>query len=159
MQELQQDNIVIEDMLKAIADNKALLLFNTIALEEGAQIQIQKLGLTSKQYYSRISRLTKTGLITKRNGSYYLTLLGKIWYEIHVMTCKVLTYNWRLKAVESIQTSAPGCARLPQGEFSKLVDILIDDSKIKDMVMGALTTTDLTAVSDNKEKIKKSECK
>ena len=157
MLELQQDNLVIEDLLKTISDNKALLLFNTIALEEGAQIQIQKLGLTSREYYSRISRLTKTGLITKRNGNYYLTLLGKIWYEIHVMMCKVLKCHWKLKAVESIQTSAPGCARLPEEEFSKLVDMLIDDSKVKDMVVGALTTTNLTALSDNKKKIKKLE--
>jgi hypothetical protein len=135
-----------------------LPLFNTIALEEGTQIQIQKLGLTSKEYYSRISRLTKTELITKRNDNYYLTLLGKILYEIHVMTCKVLKYHWKLKAVKSIQTSAPGCSRLPEEEFYKLVDILIDDSKIKDMVMGALTTTDLTALSDNKKKINKLEC-
>jgi hypothetical protein len=74
------------------------------------------------------------------------------------MTCKVLKYHWKLKAVESIQTSAPSCSRLPEEEFYKLVDILIDDSKIKDMVMGALTTTDLTVLSDNKKKIKKLEC-
>ena len=54
-------------------------------------------------------------------------------------TCEVLRYHWKLKAIESIQMSAPGCVRLPEEEFSKLVDILIDDYKMKDTVMKAIT--------------------
>jgi hypothetical protein len=136
---LKKENVSIEDILRALSDNKALVLFNTIALAEGTQIQIRKIGLTTRQYYSRLSRLTESGLITRKNGTYFLTLLGRIVYEIHVTTCEVLRYHWKLKAIESIQMSAPGCVRLPEEEFSKLVDILIDDYKMKDMVMKAIT--------------------
>lgn len=52
--------------------------------------------------------------------------------------CEVLRYYWKLKAIESIQVSAPGCARLLEEEFSKLVDTLIDDPKIKNLVMKAI---------------------
>ena len=37
---LEIENVTIEEILKAISDNKALALFNTIALAEGSQIHI-----------------------------------------------------------------------------------------------------------------------
>jgi len=46
--------------------------------------------------------LTKTGLVTRKNGNYFLTLLGKIIFEVHVTACKALSYHWKLKAIESI---------------------------------------------------------
>jgi DNA-binding HxlR family transcriptional regulator len=136
---LKKENISIEDILRVISDNKALVLFNTIALTEGAPIQIRKIGLTTRQYYSRLSRLTKTGLVTRKNGRYFLTLLGKIVYEIHMSACKVLSYHWKLKILESIQMSAP---KLPEEEFSMKVDTLIDDYRIKNMVIRALASMD-----------------
>jgi hypothetical protein len=65
VQELKKENNVsIEDVFGALSDNKALVLFNTIAIaadvDNGGsssgnnQIQIRKLGLTTRQYYSRI---------------------------------------------------------------------------------------------------------
>jgi hypothetical protein len=136
---MKKGNVSIEDIFRALSDNKALVLFNTIAIAEGNEIQIRKIGVTTKQYYSRLSRLAESGLITRKNGRYFLTLLGRIVYENHVTACEVLRYHWKLKALESIQMSAPGCVRLPEEEFSKLVDTLIDDPKIKNLVMKAIT--------------------
>ena len=136
---LKKGNVSIEDIFRALSDNKALVLFNTITIAEGNEIQIRKIGVTTKQYYSRLSRLAESGLIPRKNGRYYLTLLGRIIYENHVTACEALEYHWKLKALESIQTSAPGCARLPAEEFSKLVDTLIEDPKIKNLVMKAIT--------------------
>ncbi len=152
----------IEDVLKALSDNKALVLFNTIALSDvdnnndvSNQISIRKLGLTRKQYYSRLSRLTETGLIRKQNGRYSLTLLGHMIYDIHITTCKVLSYHWKLKAIESIQMSVPGCVRLPEEEFSKVVDSLISDYKIKDMVTKALATSLINSEKYPRQETKK----
>ena len=134
----KKENVCIEDILRALSDNEALVLFNTIALAEGTQIQIQNIGLTRRQYYAKLSKLTESDLITRKNGRFFLTLLGKIMYEIHMTSCEVLRYYWKLKAVEAIHMSASGCARPPEDVFSKLVDILIDDNKIKDMVIKAI---------------------
>jgi hypothetical protein len=136
---MKKGKLSIEDIFKALSDNKSLVLFNTIAIAEGNEIQIRKIGVTTKQYYSRLSRLTESSLITRKNGRYFLTLLGRIVYENHVTACEILRHHWKLKAIESIQMSAPGCARLPAEEFSKLVDTLIDDPKIKNLVMKAIT--------------------
>jgi hypothetical protein len=54
------------DILKAIADDKALTLFNTIALtgkENGCIPSLREIHMTVKQYYSRMSTLMKAGLI------------------------------------------------------------------------------------------------
>lgn len=56
--------------------------------------------------------------------------------------CKALSYHWKLKAIESIQMSAPEGISLPQEEFSKVVDTLIDDYEIKGMVTRALKMED-----------------
>jgi predicted transcriptional regulator len=72
----------IEDVFRVLSDNKSLVLFNTIAVAEGCEIQIRKIGVTTRQYYSRISGLTGSELITRKNGRYFLTLLGKIVHDI-----------------------------------------------------------------------------
>ena len=124
----------VADILNAISDDKSLLLFNTIAISNGeTDSQVRKMGITLKQYYSRIAKLTKADLIRRRNGRYSLTLLGKIVYEAHMTIGKALNYYWKLQALESIQTSIS--TGLPKEEISKLVNTLIDDYQIKDILM------------------------
>jgi hypothetical protein len=125
--------ISIVDILKSISDDKGLILFNTIALANGeSEIQIRKMGLTSKQFYSRISKLTKADLIKRKYGRYSLTVLGRVVYEAHTTIGKALMYYWKLKAIESIETSPS--FKLPKDDLDKLVDTLIDNQQIKDIV-------------------------
>ena len=125
--------ISIVDVLKSISDDKGLILFNTIALANGeSEIQIRKMGLTSKQFYSRISKLTKADLIKRKYGRYSLTVLGRVVYEAHTTIGKALMYYWKLKAIESIETSPS--FKLPKNDLAKLVDTLIDNQQIKDIV-------------------------
>ena len=124
----------VADILNVISDDKSLLLFNTIAISNGeTEIQVRKMGLTLKQYYLRMAKLTKADLIRRKNGRYFLTLLGKIVYEVHLTIGKALNYYWKLHALESIQTASPD--GLPKEEISKLIDTLIDDYQIKDILM------------------------
>ena len=125
--------ISIVDILKSISDDKGLILFNTIALANGeSEIQIRKMGLTSKQFYSRISKLTKADLIKRKYGRYSLTVLGRVVYEAHTTIGKALMYYWKLKAIESMETSPS--IKLPKDDLAKLVDTLIDNQQIKDIV-------------------------
>jgi predicted transcriptional regulator len=80
------------------------------------------MNLSTKQYYSRISGLVDVGLIKGHEGKYSLTLLGKVVYYAHMTIGKTLAYYWKLKAIESIQTSTFG---IPNEEKTQLINLLI----------------------------------
>jgi hypothetical protein len=60
--------VSVSDSLSAISNDKSLVLFNTIALaSEDSSILISRLELTRKQYYSRMSELTR--LVSYEEGT------------------------------------------------------------------------------------------
>ena len=125
----------ITDILKKISDDKALTLFNSIAISDGhGYIPLREMNITTKQYYSRISGLMNAGLIRRDNGKYSLTLVGKIVYDAHLKIGKALSYYWKLKAIESIEMSSPG-AGLSKEELTQLINALIDNHFIKDLLI------------------------
>jgi predicted transcriptional regulator len=133
--------ISVVNILNAISDDKSLLLFNTIAITNGeTEFQVRKMGLTLKQYYSRMAKLTKADLVRRKNGIYFLTLMGRIVYDSQMIIGKSLNYYWKLQALDSIQTASS--AGLPKEEISKLVDTLIDDYQIKDILMKTSLSTE-----------------
>lgn len=82
---------MVAGTLTAISDDESLVLFNTVALTPvNTEILITKSRLTRKQYYSRMSSLTRAGLISKRNGKYHLTSLGKVVYDWLVGLDKII---------------------------------------------------------------------
>ena len=71
------------DFLNSISNSESLQLFSTIALSGGnASNLVSKLNLTRKQYYSKMARLLKTGLIKKHGSDFCLTTFGTTIYEI-----------------------------------------------------------------------------
>ena len=71
----------VSSVLRTIADDKSLDLFATVALETIDSKNLKnKTKLTRKQYYSRLARMTRAGLVRRKNGKYILTTFGKIVY-------------------------------------------------------------------------------
>ena len=128
----------ITDILKKISDDKALTIFNSIAVSDGhGYIRLREMNLSTKQYYSRLSGLMNAGLIRRDNGKYSLTLVGKIVYDALLNMGKALSYYWKLKAIESIEMSSsslPG-AGLSKEELTQLINTLIDNHFIKDLLI------------------------
>ncbi|MGB7957121.1 MAG: hypothetical protein WCF23_24365 [Candidatus Nitrosopolaris sp.] len=117
----------VANILSAIGDDKSLVLFNTIAIAgEDNDILITRLGVTRKQYYSRISALMKTGLISRRDRQYMLTSLGKILYDAQLMIGRATNTYWKLKAIDSLETEH----KLPADERNKIINTLIDNQDI-----------------------------
>ena len=73
----------LAEIIKLISDDKSLLIFNTIFVASGdsSDILINQLKLTRKQYYSRITRLVKAGLVKRQKGRYFLTSFGTVIYD------------------------------------------------------------------------------
>lgn len=119
-------------VLRSIADDKSLELFRTVALEtiDSKNLKIRT-KLTRKQYYSRLSRMTRTGLVRKKNGKYILTTFGKIVYESQLTVENALNNYWKLKAIDSLETSN----ELPKEEQQKLIETLLDNQEIKEILV------------------------
>jgi hypothetical protein len=79
-------------------------------------------------------RLRGKNVSCPKRGKYSLTLLGKIVYDARLNIGKALSYYWRLKAIESMDTSSPG-ASLPKEELIQLINALIDNHFIKDFLI------------------------
>ncbi len=121
------EGVSIANILKAIADDKSLILFNTIAIAGGdSDILITRLGVTRKQFYSRMSALQKTGLISRKNRQYVLTSLGLIVYDSQLMIGKATNAYWKLKAIDSLETEH----KLPADERNKIINTLVDNQDI-----------------------------
>jgi hypothetical protein len=127
----------ISYILRRISDDKALVLFNNIALSKDiGHISLKMMNLSTKQYYSRILGLTSAGLIKKKQGHYYLTALGKVVYDTHAIIGKALTYYWKMKAIESIQSSAG--LKLAREDMQLLIENLIDNHQVRDILLNSL---------------------
>jgi hypothetical protein len=125
----------ITSVLKAISDEKALLLFNNIVVSDNNNdkfISLKEINLSPKQYYSRLSGFLKAGLIKRHKGKYIPTLLGKVVYDSQILIEVALSHYWKLKVIEQIEMSD---SNLPTEEVIRLINALIDNHRIKDVIM------------------------
>ena len=123
----------VADVLIAISDKKSLELFRLVAVVNATDVLVSKIELTRKQYYSRMSRLMKAGLIKRINGKYTLTAFGKVIYYAALTIIENATSSyWNLKAIDSLEMSNDISAE----EHKKLIDIFVDDQEIKDALVS-----------------------
>lgn len=108
-------------IMDTLSDDKSLALFNTIALNGGnSTLLISKLSLTRKQYYSKVSRMIKNGLVKRSNGRLFLTAFGKIIYQAHLTMGQAIEFYWKLKAVDSLEITD-----IPAERYDEIVQHII----------------------------------
>ena len=125
----------ITSVLKVISDEKALVLFNNIVVsgnDNDRFISLKEINLSSKEYYSRISGFLKAGLIKRHTGKYIPTLLGRVVYDSQMVIEEALSHYWKLKIIDQIETSH---SDLSTKEVTRLINALIDNHRIKDVLM------------------------
>jgi predicted transcriptional regulator len=71
--------------------------------------------------------MTRAGLVRRKNGKYILTTFGKIVYESKITIEIALTNYWKLKAIDSLETSN----ELPKEEQQKLMETLLDNQDLR----------------------------
>lgn len=119
-------------VLRTIADDKSSELFKTIAQGTiDSESLKSKTKLTRKQYYSRLSRMIKAGLVRKKGGKYLLTTFGKIVFDAQLRVETALGSYWKLRAIDSLEMSN----ELPKEERQKLIDALLDNQEIKGILI------------------------
>jgi predicted transcriptional regulator len=121
----------VDSVLASISDKQSLELFRYIAVTNGNSENLRtKINLTRKQYYSRLSRMTKAGIVKRKNGRHSLTAFGKVIYDAQSIIEKAVNSYWKLKAVDSLDMSED----LPKEERLKLIDNILDNKDIKEIL-------------------------
>ena len=124
------------NLMKLISDNKSLLIFKTIFLasgDSGENLRTQ-LNLTKKQYYSRISRLTKAGLVKRQKGRYFVTAFGRVIYDAQRLLGSAVKNYWKLRAIDSL--GAANDNKIPTEERTKIIDLMIGNPQIKEILLS-----------------------
>jgi predicted transcriptional regulator len=121
------------DIFNAIADEKALALFDSIAVSDdsNSKILITKVRLSRKEYYMRISRLVKAGLASRQTGTYSLTMLGQIVYQAQLAIDHAVDISPKLKAVDMLKNSS----NIPEGERNKVINFLLSNELSKNILL------------------------
>ena len=127
------ERVSVEDVMKAVSDSKSLDMFRSIAKGSiESEVLKQTKGLSKKQYYFRMRQLLKAGLVRRIKGSFSLTCLGAVVYHAQLIVEKGVNNYWKLKAIDSIQSSA----EIGQNERMKLIKTIIDDSGIESILVA-----------------------
>jgi hypothetical protein len=124
------------NLMKLISDNKSLLIFKTIYLasgDSGENLRTQ-LKLTKKQYYSRISRLTKAGLVKRQKGRNFVTAFGRVIYDAQRLLGSAVKNYWKLKAIDSLIIANDN--KIPTEERTKIIDLMIGNPQIKEILLS-----------------------
>ena len=118
----------VEDVMRTLSDVKSLEMFCSIATGS-VESDVLKLteGLSRKQYYSRTEHLLEVDLIKRKKGRFSLTAFGAVVYHAQLVIESGIQNYWKLKAVDSIQSSA----EIGEQERVKLIKNILADTRIE----------------------------
>jgi len=121
-----------EDVLTVISDKISQDLLTAIATnEKGVNHLADHLNMTRKQFYSRMSRLTRAHLVERKRGSYQLTAFGNVIYHVKLRLDDALRNKFRFMAIDAMDAYNG----LPKEERSKVVESLINDHETKEILV------------------------
>src|SRR3954453_18829176 len=81
-------------------------------------------GLSKKQYYLRMRRLIKVGLVRRKKGRFSFTCMGVVVNHAQTIIEAGVNNFWKLKAIDSIEASK----EIGEHERTKLIKTIINDS-------------------------------
>lgn len=121
-----------EEVLTAISDKISQDLLTAIATnDKGVNHLADHLNMTRKQFYSRMSRLTRAHLVERNRGSYRLTAFGNVIYHVKLRLDDALRNKFRFMAIDAMDTYNG----MPNEERSKVVESLINDHETKELLV------------------------
>ena len=124
----------LAEIIQIISDDKSVLLLQTIFLASGdtSEILRTRLKLGRKQYYSKMSRMLKAGLVKRQKGRYFVTAFGKVIYDAHRLLVSALKNHWKLKAIDSLGNHVV----LPKEERVKIIERMIGNQQIRQILLS-----------------------
>jgi len=117
----------IGPILAALADEYSLKLFKLASTGfRGGPSVPEKIGLTKKQFYSRLQTQVKLGLVDRTGGFYKHTSLGSIVNNMQIKPLEEsLIDYWNLIAIDELRRSKI----IPQEEQEKIAKSILNETK------------------------------
>ena len=127
------EQVSLQDVIKAISDSQSLDIFRSI-VKGNVESEVLKhaKGLSKKQYYLRMRRLLKTGLVKRSRGVFTLTSLGAVVYEAQTVLETEINNYWKLKVIDSIQASE----QIAEQERLKIIKTILNDNTIQNILVS-----------------------
>jgi hypothetical protein len=133
----------ISVILRILDDSHILKILNYIAKSyeageaNGTFVLISNISLTRRQYYRRLSKLVKMGLVVRNStGIYDITLFGRLINAQIVTIKKLVDHHWKIKAIDSIKEATVKDIDIDR-QFIGLVNNLIEDDYVKRLVLSS----------------------
>jgi DNA-binding Lrp family transcriptional regulator len=121
----------VAGVFESLSDNISMGLFTAIAHERINSVVLRnKVKITRKQYYSRLSKMVDAGLIKRSDGKLIPTAFGRIVYQVQRTIEEASTNLWKLRAIDSMEISDD----LPIEEHRKILESLIDNRQIREIL-------------------------
>ena len=125
---LSTSSVSTLQVLQVLSDRTSVNILNAVAENVTNSGSIRELlGLTSKEYYVRYSRLLKSGLIKRKNTRLILTSFGQLTYQALVKIAKAFRHSRELVIIDTIKS----IAGMPRNEQKDLINNLNLDDEIK----------------------------
>jgi hypothetical protein len=126
----------LAEIIQIISDDKSVLLLQTIFLASGdtSEVLRTRLKLGRKQYYSKMSRMSKAGLVKRQKGGYFVTAFGKVIYDAHRLLVSAVKNHWKLKAIDSLNVANQGL--VPNDERVKIIESMIANEQIRQILLS-----------------------
>jgi predicted transcriptional regulator len=91
---LKEGTLTIQKVLEVISNEESQELFNAIAEDKNSYDVVDSGIMSRKQYYLRLGKLVKLGLVKRVGKRYALTTFGYVVYETQLTLVMVITsYN------------------------------------------------------------------
>jgi predicted transcriptional regulator len=117
-------------VLDVLSDRTSVDIMNAVAEKVTSPDNIRELlGLTTKQYYMRYSRLLKTGIIKRKHAKLTLSSFGQLIYKALLIIASAFRHSRELTMIDAIKS----VAGMPDNEQKDLIDNLNLDSEIKEL--------------------------
>jgi DNA-binding Lrp family transcriptional regulator len=101
--------------------------------DTSSSVIMARLGLTPRQYHSRMKKLMDGGLIDRIDGRYRVTFIGIVFFTWYGKTETVIEYYWKLKTIDSIIGISVGEKKLPVRELKRIIEALIQNQEMKNI--------------------------
>jgi predicted transcriptional regulator len=118
----------LERLLQALADEHSLKMFKLASSGlNGGNGAPEKIGLSKKQFYTRLHRLINLGLMERIGRVYKHTTLGSIVNNLQITPLEAsLTEYWRLLAIDEIKKSHV----IPNQEQEKIAQSILSETAL-----------------------------